>query len=729
MNLVFCVIRVVSVLATHQIQNEWIELQLIDDSSRGFAGSIWSFHDKYSGKYLANQYFPFSCVQCGEYTPASGLVVASDTSAVFASTGMTGPGGYLPVGVTISYTLVDRGVEILYRLEFLDEVELVDPLEVVFNTCGWATATIENQTGLDETFPLNASTWFQRFSGSQLLRLTGGSRPPLLFVFPNVSKGILWIEDYGQPAISMRFFDTEAPRENCSGPDLHSVIPAGAVREYFVRLSLDEYFAPLFISNHPHGYQRSAAWMLDELPFIHPQYGYIWGYSETSDGPEPVAASLIRLLEEHPTLKMDWLILPDGILTANRDSVWFEPGLEWSWSHWHGTWRVSTESTEEYRQWLRNIQDQVYPWSGRVTMGSHGYHHTPNADSSFAEFHEFITYEPWEHGERFRMVMQDLDAIGLDTTLVNVIRFPGHRTSLSGLWAIIEHGFGFYCNGWRLTDWYAGKQFRNQWISMYETPDGRIWGSNTVWWGDFSTAYPYVYLSDVLDRGKFALLGCHPAPMLNGGSCPVAYARIDSVITSLEQDYENFGWLLPAEYGDYLEACYSITVRTMRNDGGLLTMEFEGAVPAGMTFCASLDPSDQVNRVTIDGVAIPWDLRSGGRLFAVSGALDDASHVFQVEIDQLNSEPRLSAGFSRALTVPNPSFSSAIVLSITGEDPIAPVPVRVFDMTGRLVFAVQAVFQSGTAVISPMRALPSGLYWVSAQVDGEFLAARTVLLN
>ncbi len=719
-------VHVMSVLATHQIQNQWLDLVLIDDSSQGYAGSIWSLQDKYSGKYLANLYFPYSCVMCGDYAPASGTVALTDTSAVFTSTAMTGPGGELPVAVTITYTLVNRGVEIHYRLEFLGDTEINEPFEAVFNTQGWGTATIENQTGLDETFPLNASTWFQRFSGSQLLRLTGGSQPPMLFVFPNVSKGILWIEDYGQPTISMRFFDTEIPREGCARPDLHSVIPAGEVREYFVRLSVDEYFAPLFISNHPHGYERTAAWMLDELPFIHPQFGYIWGYSETSDGPEPVAASLIRLLEEHPTLKMDWLILPDGILTDNRDSVWFEPGWEWSWSHWHGTWRVSTESTQEYRQWLRNIQDHVYPWSGRVTMGSHGYHHTPNADSSYGEFHEFITYEPWEHGERFRVAMQDLNDIGLDTTLVNVIRFPGHRTSLSGLWAIIEYGFGFYCNGWRLTDWFAGKQFRNQWISMYETPFGRIWGSNTVWWGDFDAAYPYVYLSDVLDRGKFALLGCHPGPMLNGGSCPVAYARIDSVITSMEQDYANFGWLLPVEYGNYLEACYNITVRALRCEGGHLAMEFEGAVPSGMTFCARLDPADLVNSVSLDGVPLAWEVRSGGRLFAVSGAFGAGSHLLEVDMQPLSVPHPL---VHRELWAASPSYSGSITIRITGDDPAGPVPVRVYDISGRVVFRGQSVFQSGVSVICPAAVLPSGLYCVSALIDGDVLVAPTILLN
>lgn len=714
------------VSSTRQISNQWIDLVLIDDASQGYAGSVWSLLDKYSGMYLANLNFPLSCVRCDDYAPSSGFLVCSDTSAVFTSESMSGPQGTLPIGVTITYTLVDRGMEITYRLEFFDDVELLKPLEVVFNTQGWETATLQNQSGLDETFPLDASTWYQRFSGSQLLRLTGGATPPLLFVFPNVSKGILWIEDYGQPRIAMRFFDTEHPRENCQGPDLHSVVPAGEVREYFVRISLDENFSPLFISNHPFGYERTAAWMVDELPFIHPLFGYIWDYSENSSGPEPISASLIRLLEDHPTMKMNWLLLPDGILAPNRDSVWAEPGWEESWSHSHGTWRINTQATEAYKQWLINIQNSVYPWSERVRMGSHGYHHTPNADSSYGEFHEFITYEPQEHCERFRMNALDIADIGLDTNLVEDIRFAGHRTSLSGLWAVIDHGFKFYCNGWRMIDWFAGKQFRNQWITMYQTPQGRIWGSNTVWWADYVSSHPYEYLSEVLDKGKFALFGCHPGPMLGGGFNPEAYARIDSVLTSMEQDYDNFGWLFPIEYGNYLEACYNITVRSIRNQGGLLTMEFEGAVPNGMTFCASLDPDDIVISVILDEYPLEWELRSGGRLFATTRAFEAGNHTLEVLIQPIGIDtptPR------RILRIYSPSHTGAVQLRISGENPAGLIQILLFDLSGRIVASDQVEFCMGEAMLSFPGSLPAGFYCVQAQVDGVPCLASTVLLN
>ncbi len=708
------------------ISNQWIDMVINDDATQGYAGSICSLKDKYSGTYAANPDHPFACVRYEDFGPASGSIVCTDTSAVFTSSSMVGPQGVLPIAVTIGYTLVERGVEITCTLHFLQEVELQTPLEMRFNTQGWTTLTLENQTGLDRAFPLDASTWFQRFSGSQLVRLTGGSKPQLLFVFPNVSKAILWIEDYGQPWIALRFFDTEHPRENCQGPDLHSLIPAGETVEYFVRISMDEYFAPLFISSHPYGYERTAAWMLDELPLIHPEQGFIWGFSESAEGPEPVSASLIRLLEEHTAMKMDWLILPDGILTSNRDSVWAEQGWESSWSHWHCTWRICTEATDAYRQWLLNIQNGTYPWAERVTMGSHGYHHTPNADSSYGGYHEFITYEPWEHGERFRVSLADIDAMGLDTSLIETVRFPGHRTSLSGLWAVIDNGFVFYCNGWRLIDWFAGEQFRNQWITMYQTPLGRIWGSNTVWWGDYESAYPCEYISDVLARGKFALLGCHPIAMLAGGENPEAYARIDSVLTSMEQDYDNFGWLFPCEYGTFLEACYNISVRSMRSSGDELRMEFDGAVPDGMTFCARLDPSDQVEGVTLDGMPLAWELRSNGRLFAISDACRAGGHVLEVDFQAMTA-PGTAA--CRRISVQNPCRSGSLTIRLSGEIPPAPVLVSILDISGRAVFRETADFCTGEAVISLSEPLPSGFYFILVMFGEGPESAGIVMLD
>ncbi len=715
----------------HNIGNQWISVSVTDAACSARAGSIVHFYDNYSGTEISSGGI-FSGINTGGFIPANGEVtVESDTSLVFHTTHFTSGSGTMPIDLTVRYVVVDRGLEMSYRFEYLNDIEFTSPLDIDFCISDWDSLTISNQTTVDESFALSGLNGYQRFSGDQLFR-AHGSTVDGLFVLPNTAKGLAVVLDEPNARyISIRVLDTESPRENATGPDLHSIIPAGQVDEYFVRFSMDEYFAPVFIGGHPQGAERTGAWIMDELPLVHPYHGYIWSFSETAAGDEEISAKLISLLDDHDGLKMNWIILPDGILDGNRDSVWYESGYQDSWSHWHCTWRISTEATPEYLQWLLSIQNNVYPWADRVRMGSHGYHHTPNPDSSYGGYHEFITYEPVEHQERFRMNFMDLNDCGLDTNMVDVIRFSGHRTSLSGLQAIIDHGFTFYCNGWRLIDWYAGERFLNQWITRYQTANGRIWGSNTVWWADFgSPQCPYEYLAEVLEKGKFSLLGCHPVSMfatLSGQAIKdSAYARVDSVITSMENDYENFIWLFPSEYGDYLESCFNVRVNSILGSGSTLSMSLTGAIPEGMTFCAQLNPLDTVYGVYLDGDAIPWELRSNGRLFAVSVDRPFAEHIVTVDLSPMGSaEEHYESGFG--LQAVNPGHSGRLALELPGYPEGIPAAVSVFDVTGRVVYSSPVEPQNESLVLN--RQFEAGLYLIRMESEGRFDCTQAVVLN
>ncbi|MCD4706286.1 MAG: T9SS type A sorting domain-containing protein [Candidatus Sabulitectum sp.] len=712
------------------IGNQWITVGVTDETQTVRAGSVTYLHDHWSGTQMAGQ-GQFSGINSDTWIPAAGEIsVLSDTELIFHTDHFTDGSSSFPLDLAVTYRVINRGLEISYRFEYLEDCEFWAPLDIDFYIADWDNISISNQTTVDEVFPLDGSTGFQRFSGDQMFKFTGGNNPAALFVFPNTSKGIVVVNDDGaNPYMSVKVLDTENPRENAMGPVLHSTVGAGQVDEYFIRFSMDEFFAPVFIGGHPNGAERSSAWMLDELTFIHPSQGEIWGFSETSTGDEGVSAGLISLLDEHTSMKMNWLLLPDGILTGNRDSVWFEPGYEDSWSHWHGTWRFSTEATPEYLQWIRNIQDDVYPWADRVRMGSHGYHHTPNPDSSFGEFHEFITYEPLEHQERFRMVFQDLDACGLDTNMVRVLRYPGHRTSLSGLQAIIDHGFTFYCNGWRLIDWYAGKQFRNQWINRYQTSNGRIWGSNSVWWGDYQMMYPTEYLSEVMDKGKFGLLGCHPISMLGvvGASwMPEAYARIDSILTSLENDYDNFLWLFPGEYGDYLEDCFNIRVNTLRSNGAMLQLTMTGSIPDGLTVCAALNPADEVLSVELNETPVPWELRGGGRLFAVMPEAGYGDHTVSITINPMGIENG-DQQECIAIHVQSPCRGEYLSVNVQGIRPGESFDLRVLDIAGRVITSQHEIFSGSVYTVNLSGPVPSGVYFVTAASGDAMASARTVV--
>jgi hypothetical protein len=662
-------------------------------------GSLTEFVDYETGLDLADG-LQFSGVHTDVFLPSAGqITLISDTEAVFCSPFLYDHTGsdILPVKVSIVYRLQGRGLEMIYTIEATAETEFLHPLEVDFSVRSWETVSFGNQTVPDDrVVNLADEEGLIRISGDQSVILDRQIQSPALtasVLFPNPSKANLVLTDPVNPDaryLTLRFFDVEPPRENCVGPDLHSLLPGGDVSSYFVSFSMDDDFIPVFISGHPDGFERTASWMLDEIPMIHPEQGYIWGFSTTSSGPEPITALLISLLEDHPSMKMNWLILPDAILTPNRDSVWWEPG-QISWSHAHCTWRISTQAIPEYIQWLRNIENDVYPWADRVNMGSHGYHHTPNQDSSFGEFHEFITYEPVEHLERFMMFSSDITDAGLDTSQVNrAIRFSGHRTSLSGLWAAIAWGFDFYCNGVRWYEWNGAEQFVDMIITKFQTPSGRIWGTNSVWWADFSVLQEDSLLSTVMERGKHGLLGGHPINMLAGGTVPEAYNRLDSICTSLETDYPHFGWLFPIEYGEFLEETYSVDYTRLSFYEDHLELIFSGQISCGQTMVFLMPDSMAIDCVKVDNQQVSFEQRPQQRVFTVMPDLETGSHSLEAFWTytgfQGGGQPA-----DPAISVTNPAMETVVVRAC-GLEPSTAYTIAIYDLCGRL-----QIRQDGTA--------------------------------
>lgn len=722
-----------------QFGNESIQASVTPVLSGVRAGSLLQLVDLSTGIDLAGGY-QFGGVQCGSFVTMNGAVLAlSDSEVVFSSPGMVDLGTLeeLPVSVSIVYRLDGRSLEMEFTIQATAETELENPLEVDFSAAGYCDAAFVNQSGTDRTIALDGTHGTLRISGDQLVSMNrSDGLLSAQFLAPNPSCGPLVLNDDPVPTsryLTYRFLDTEPPRENCEGPWLHSILPAGFTARAFFRLSFDGEKTQMFLSGHPSGLERSASWIFDDIPFRHPPDTTLWAYSETSGGGEYCSAWLIALLEAHPGMKMNWVILPDGILGPNCDSMWAEPGFEDSWSHWHSTWRVATLAPPDFLLWLQNIQNGVYPWASRVSLGSHGYHHTPAPDSAWDPYHEFITFEPEEHMERFLVARQDFAAMGLDTSRISAIRYPGHRTSLSGLYAAIRYGFDFCCNGVRWYEWMGGEPFWDQYLSYYVTPDGDMRGSNTVWWGDYQSAYPYGYLSTVMQRGKHALLGGHPSQMWGNGN-PAAYARIDSVCTSLENDYANFGWLLPEEYGAFLDETGSIAFDDCSETPGQACVTFTGGTSRGETMVALLKTGSGVDQVYLDGVPAQWEIR-GTRLFADIDGLTPGIHQLVIDFTLVGTgEGRNDrvppAGLSFSLSFPSPC-AAPVEVSVQGAPPGSPVEAAVFDMAGRLAVEVAAVTDGGgecTMLVGEAQQLPPGIYLIRAEAPGLPAASASVVI-
>ena len=712
----------------------------VGDGSR--AGSVLELIDLETGTDFAAG-GDYASVHCGDFVPQDGaLIEHSPTRATFVSVAMVDPvtRETLPVTLMVDFRLVGRGMEVSYTVTTTGTVEFTEPLEAVFGLSPYLGGSVRfaNQTvSNDRTNSLDGQhTEVFRVSGDQEVHLYGGGCPvDMTYMFPNPAKGLIGLSREAWPVnehLILRFFDVHKTQNCCVSPELYSRVGPGNTSTYYVRMAAGDANCPVYFSNHPHMWERTASWILDDIPLVHPGQGDMWSFSVDSSGPEIVTARIIQLLQEHPSMNMNIVILADGILAENCDSMWFEPGYEDSWSHWHSTWRIATEAPDDYMQWMCNIQNDVYPWADRVNLGCHGYHHTPNPDSCCDPHHEFITLEFAEHQERFDVVFDDFTAIGLDAQeAMRAIRPPGNKTSLSGLWAMVDHGFRYFSNGTYYNDWVGGEWFWDLFLTRYETPGGLMWGANTVWRADWSAMMEYEKLSAVMERGKHGLLHGHPIDMFASGN-PAAYHRMDSVCTSLEEDYSNFGWVMPLDYAHMLDECYALNVDSIRWSDGSASIYFNGSTSQGQTVVCRL-PADPINLdVRIDGEAADWEQYEGYRIFVDADGLPAGSHVVLLEWDNLGVQSPGEGGTDGlSIAMPNPC-GRFLSVTVDGLRDSGSCRIDLLDMAGRRIVSERmAAGEPGSAfaVIRVPPDTPPGVYlvWIRA---GELAASRKlVLLN
>jgi len=134
-----------------------------------------------------------------------------------------------------------------------------------------------------------------------------------------------------------------------------------------------------------------------------------------------------------------------------------------------------------------------------------------------------------------------------------------------------------------------------------------------------------------------------------------------------------------------------------------------------------------VNSVSLDGEAIPWEIRSGGRLFAVASERPDAVHHLVISIDPLGIEGDYS-DHGVCLRAVSPTSGGILSLTVGGVPVGAPIRLDVFDIIGRLRFTRSMDLLSNEMMLRPEEELAPGLYFVRMMAGEARATARTVVI-
>jgi hypothetical protein len=462
------------------------------------------------------------------------------------------------------------------------------------------------------------------------------------------------------------------------GPALASVLPAGMklYRQTELRVSHGDGAAsdatdPIaYFSPFPNGYDQVIAMTFDDIPFE------TWVYPRSGHDPNArIQKYLIRLLEDHPDMKMGWIILLDSILSetdlGNPD---YTPGQWWTA---HGPRRILTHAPLDYLKWLRTIDqgNVVYGYEARVRLGSHGYHHTP--EMLFGNNWEFQSYDPVFNDSTFSTIVNEYNALGLGSNSRRWIRFPGFYFTRATVDALIKYG-------WVLFD-YWGIYDKLPWMLFY-SEQGHIWGIGTYWEGD--TPQPYSVMDKILGAGQLCHTAGHPYKWFKwfDGDPEAAYAQISQMFRQAEENYPNLGYMFPDEVGLFANETYELHGIETAGAADSLAFSFFGSAESGQTIVVEW-PTDtpQPASVTIDGQRVRFLEHRGSHLVIILPQLADGEHVAGVSpiVSGVPTQhaPHLAPELYQ--NVPNPVTSETMIRYRVSE--AADVDLAVYNVLGEKV--------------------------------------------
>jgi hypothetical protein len=511
------------------------------------------------------------------------------------------------------------------------------------------------------------------------------------------------------------------------GPPLASVLTPGVevCRQIELVISHRDTTPPdpiipiAYFSPYPDGHDQVIAMTFDDIPFE------AWRYPTSSHDPNArISQYLIRLLEDHPKMKMGWIILLDAIWSEGEiQNLDYPPGQWWLA---HGPRRILTAAPGDFKEWIRNLDRDslVYGYEDRVHLGSHGYHHTPEMAVEKTNF-EFQHYDPVCDDNTFATVVMEYSLLGLSSQSHRWIRFPGFHFTRSAIESLIKHGFILF-DYWEIYD-------KLPWMLFY-SEHGRIWGIGTKWQGDSPS--PYEVMDKILGAGKLCHTAGHPYAWFDNGS-ETAYQQIHETFAQAEADYPNLVYMFPDDVGYFADETYDIRDIETRVECDAFVFSFSGSATRGQTIVVEWpDSVDLPTEVAVDGLDVsPVEIRER-RCIIDLPELGAGAHVVRVKA-VLGDSCKTHAptpGITLFQNYPNPFVPSSTIAFELNEP--SDISLRIYDVSGRLV----RILTEGPRTASYYeevwdgtdaegRRVASGVYFLRLRAGAFVQSKKMVLMN
>jgi len=648
-----------------------------------------------------------------------------DRHLLLTAESLSSPAGLLPLQTRVALDLAQDRLQVAIDVNARAPVELASGLDVFFDSINWNQLFISNQAEGEDDLVLGRRNLTQQKSLNQVYEWHN-DLTKLFFIFANPYHSFCTLTESVDRRLvfDWRLLVGARLRGQQDFPPIASVLVPGVTlhREMTIMAlrsteSFSEAAGPCaYFSPFPDGFEQVIAITLDDLPLTR------WYVPRNShDNPYAPETYVIRLLEHHPQMKIGWVMLMDGIADSSEIINPDYPRGKWWLAH--GDHRLSQNSPEAYRSYLRDIEDgrNTRGYEDRIRLGIHGYHHT--REMEFPQSWEFERYDPVYCDSAFAAIRRDVLSMGLSEKSMQWVRFPAFRFTRSAIDAIIHNHYQFFDH--------TSPQLP-AWLVIYSR-DGHIWGAAPLWEAD--TPQDYQRLQQLLKAGKLAYIAGHPTVMFGGGR-EGFFQRMDDIFTRVEAEFPNMGYLFPEQLGQFAdETCNLANIKSRALATGF-EISFSGQATLGQTLVVEWPPWLQPpSRILVDSLAMAgWVIR-GGRYFITLPQLGPGPHTVDLGADLGRYVSEYHTEFYPPF--PNPfEHETGIACKVPISESSTPVQVTISDLCGRSVCRLfvgdcnsgyQKFVWDGRD--DSKRPLPAGVYFYTLRVGCEHHCGELVRLR